>query len=75
MRYISALVLVLAGSLFTYWAFVATFVWNSGTVLEWAFVSAFGWLMCHDLWQRLASRTGWRTSEARRRGNTRRLAV
>jgi hypothetical protein len=56
MRVVVALVLVAAGSLFTYWIFLETMVSAAGPRLEWALLTAFGWLVCHDLWQRFSGR-------------------
>jgi hypothetical protein len=56
MRAVAALLLITAGSLFTYWTFMELFVAGSGTPVEWAFATAFGWLVCHDVWQRFFGR-------------------
>jgi hypothetical protein len=56
MRVVAALLLIAAGSLFSYWIFMELFVAGSGTPVEWAFATAFGWLVCHDLWQRFFGR-------------------
>jgi hypothetical protein len=63
MRMIAALLLIVAGALYSYWAFLATFVWDTGTPTQWVFVTAFGWLICYDLWHRFVagdSRSGRR---------------
>jgi hypothetical protein len=76
MRILAALLLIGAGSLFTYWAFLETIVSGRGAELEWAFVTAFGWLICHDVWQRFFGRAEQPRSrphrtEAARPGRTR----
>jgi hypothetical protein len=56
MRFLASAALVVAGALFAYWAFLATFVWTSGSLIEWAFVTAFGWLIGYDVWDRFVAR-------------------
>jgi hypothetical protein len=64
MRVLAAILLGAAGLLFSYWAFLATFVWDSGTLTQWVFVTAFGWLMCLDVWTRFFSRSSGRRRPA-----------
>jgi hypothetical protein len=51
MRIIITLLLVVAGAGYACWTFVATFVWDSGSVAQFAFATAFGWLVLYDLWK------------------------
>jgi hypothetical protein len=66
MRIVAAFLIIVAGSLFTYWTFLELFVRGAGTPAEWAFATAFGWLVCHDVWQRFVADDGHRPNRAHR---------